>query len=376
MTNDKEGFLVPQIDEALCTGCKVCVDRCPENNNSVPFAQENKLPKVFGVKLKNDAVLKMSASGGVFSGIALKILESSGNAVFGCAFDENIVAKHICITNAKYLEPIQSSKYVQSDTGNTFSQAKHLLDSGKTVFYTGCPCQIAGLYAYLDKDYDNLLTAELICHGVPSPLLFKKYILWLEKKYGEKVHYYNFRTKDKHGWGLMTKVMTKSKTKFIDPNADPYFNSFLENKTFRECCYTCKYATQKRVGDITLGDFWGVKKFHPEFYDQRGISIVLINSDKGERFFRDVYNDFDIVVSSMEKAVTTQHNLKSPSHRHSLRGDVYKDINNDSVDIFASAELRPSKKKLIKVYLKQGIKLITPRFVLKLYKKCKAQIFR
>jgi coenzyme F420-reducing hydrogenase beta subunit len=295
--------------------------------------------KVIGARYKNDTILTKSASGGVFAGVASKILETSGNAVFGCAFDENIVAKHICVTDIKDIEPLQSSKYVQSNVGETYLHTKKLLDGGKTVFYTGCPCQIAGLYAFLEKDYVNLVTADLICHGVPSPLLFKRYIDTLSEKLCEKITYYNFRSKCKQGWKL--KVKTRAKTKTMLPNFDPYYNGFLSNKAHRECCYTCRYASTQRVGDITLGDFWGVDDFHPEFYDKRGVSVVLINSTKGEQLIQEISGAFEIIDSNLENIVKYQKNLQMPSQRHKYRDVVYKDIQQLDYNIFAEKTLRP-----------------------------------
>jgi coenzyme F420-reducing hydrogenase beta subunit len=221
MTEDAEGFLVPHINEAVCTDCGLCAAHCPQNAKPA----FHKVQKVLGARLKNDKVLSESASGGVFSGLAIKILnEYPGSAVFGCAFDEDLVARHICVTDITNIELLQSSKYVQSDINDTYLQVETLLKSGKAVFLSGTPCQIAGLYAYIRRDYDNLYTADLFCHGVPSPLLFKRYLERLGKLYGEKITFYDFRNKDKSGWGfrwrwrlgygLQIKVQTKTKTKY------------------------------------------------------------------------------------------------------------------------------------------------------------------
>jgi len=200
---------------------------------------QHKIIRVLGAKNKNDALRVKSASGGVFSGIATHILETPGNAVFGCAFDENIVARHVCATDINGLPPMQSSKYVQSDVGDTYKQAKNLLENGVTVLYSGAPCQIAALYAFLGGDYDNLLTVDFICHGVPSPLLFKRYIEWLGKKMKGTIINYNFRDKTHYGWGLVANAKTKKRQKTFFPKMDPYYITFYNNSTLRECCYSC-----------------------------------------------------------------------------------------------------------------------------------------
>jgi len=296
------------------------------------------------------------------------VLETPGNAVFGCAFDENFVARHICVTDVKGITPLQSSKYVQSDVGDTYVQAKDLLDKGKIVFYTGCPCQIAGLYAFLGRDYDNLLTADLICHGVPSPLLFKRYLDWLKKKYGGEIAYYDFRCKERNEWGCNIKLKIKNKVMHKKPSVDPYFSSFLDNRTHRDCCYICQYADSRRGADITLGDFWGIKNVHPEFYDPRGVSVVLVSTEKGAAFFEKAYKEFDIIESSFKNAAMSNRNLREPSPRHALRAAAYKGINDEAADIFKNPAYKISRKAFVLINVKESLKLILPRAVIKILK--------
>jgi len=371
MESDSEGFSVPKINEINCTDCGVCIARCPANDTE-KYKNKQHL-SVLGIRHKNDEILQKSASGGIFAGIAAKILETPENAVFGSAFDEKIVAKHVCIRDIKDIELCQSSKYVQSDTGDTYLQAKELLDDGNTVFYTGCPCQIAGLYAFLGKDYDLLLTIDLICHGVPSPLLFKKYIMRLGKKFGGEIIYYNFRCKEKSGWGI--KAKTKTKTKTIYPRLDPYYNSFLQNITHRECCYTCAYASRNRVGDITIGDFWGVELFHPRFHDARGVSVATINTSKGEKFFKSAHSDFEVLESSFSNASYMNKNLCNPSQRPPMRDLAYCGINDESLDIFCGGAYKIKTSDIIVTHIKQLIKKVAPSFALRAHKFIKHKIF-
>ena len=361
---------MPVINEASCTDCGICRERCPQNSR--PSFTNNECISVLGARYKDDELLKKSASGGVFIGIAAMILETPGNAVFGCAFDEDMVAHHVCVTGMKDIAPLQSSKYVQSDTGDTYLQAKAMLEESKTVFYTGCPCQIAGLYAFLGKDYDNLLTADLICHGVPSPLLFKRYMDRLGKQLGETVIYYDFRSKEKGGWGLknVTECKSRAKSKIAPLAASTYSYSFGERRVQRECCYSCKYTNANRVGDITIGDFWGIEAAHPKFFDSRGVSVVLINTSKGERFFNMVRSGFDVIESTYEKASAQQTNLREPSPRPAVRDNAYKGIDNEAVDIFKNAAFKIS----VKVRVKASIKQITPLFAIRFYKKMKRKL--
>jgi len=365
MCNDSEGFSVPQIDQTRCTDCGICENKCPENVR--PAFIENSCTKAFGARHKDDALRIKSASGGVFAGIAINILKNYNGAVFGCAFDNNIVARHICITDAKDIGLLQSSKYVQSDVSDTYLQAKNLLEQGKTVFYTGCPCQIAGLYAFLGKNYDNLLTADLICHGVPSPLLFKRYLGWLGKKLGGNVIYYNFRHKQKNEQGSFIMAKTKTKTKIIPKPNDVHYNAFNAARTLRESCYSCKYASANRVGDITLGDFWGIKDIHPEFRDSReAMSIVLVNNEKGERFVKEIYNEFYVVDSIVSKVLKSQRSLYVPKPRPELRDTAYAHINNETVNIFKEAAFKLSTKAVLKKYI--------PPFILKAFRAVKRKL--
>lgn len=367
--NDNEGFQCPHVDETRCINCNLCARRCPINNR--PEIKRDEHIRILGARLKDDMLLSKSASGGVFAGLALKVLETPGNAVFGCAYDDDMVARHICVTDVADMSPLQSSKYVQSDVGDTYLQVKTILDSGHIVLYSGTPCQIAGLYAFLARDYDNLLTVEVICHGVPSPLLFKKYIEWLEGKYGGKVEHHSFRDKERDGWGLLTRMKIRtirgSKNKTLEPQIDPYLNSFYHMYTFRESCYTCEYARSQRIADITLGDYWDIKKYHPEFYDFRGVSIVLTSSRKGEIFFKTAHNEFEVIETTFEKASAGNPNLYMPSNRPAQRDTIYLSIGDEANRIFNEGLFRIEAKGKIKYLIKQSV----PLSFLKLYRHCK-----
>lgn len=195
---DNEGFLYPTISKEKCINCGLCIRSCPASKAVVTKSNLNN-PVVYAAWNKVNNILNESSSGGVFSAIASYILKNNG-VVFGCSLEDNLVAKHIGIRNEVELYKLRGSKYVQSDTQDTFKQVRNILKEGKQVFYTGTPCQIAGLKSFLARPYDNLITADLICHGVPSPKVFKEYLNMLEKKHGGKVVYFKFRDKEKYGW--------------------------------------------------------------------------------------------------------------------------------------------------------------------------------
>lgn len=206
---DKEGFQVPVINAKICVDCGLCQKRCPQNTETVKFPVKD----VYAARDKDNEEIHRSASGGVFAVAARHIL-SNGGYVVGAAYENHYEVSHILINDLSDLAKLQSSKYVQSNTQDTYSRVKELLNAGNTVLYSGTPCQIGGLKAYLHKDYENLVTMEVICHGVPSPKLFQRYIRWTEKRLKGKLLFFDFRDKN-YGWGLdyMTKTKTKTKTK-------------------------------------------------------------------------------------------------------------------------------------------------------------------
>lgn len=261
MKFSSEGFLEPFIDLDQCVDCGLCQRRCPQNNLKVYPLSE----KVFAVKSKNDKELYKSASGGAFAALARYFLEQNGVCV-GASYYKGWNVGHKIIRSLDDLPSLQSSKYVQSDTLHTYSEVRCLLSQGIKVLYSGTPCQIAGLNSFLGNvDKSNLLTIDLICHGVPSIKLFKSYIQWLEHRYGEPIIDFNFRDKSS-GWGLNVKIKTKTKTKTRSCVIDPYYYHFLKGDTYRECCYRCSYSRPERVGDVTIGDFGGIESILPDFF--------------------------------------------------------------------------------------------------------------
>ncbi len=333
---DEEGFMVTKIDENACVKCGVCIKKCPQN--ALPV---KKVPiRVVGLRYKNNDVLKGSASGGVFMALACRVLDEGG-VVVGAAYLEDWKVRHIIVDDKAFLYKLQSSKYVQSDTFHTFSDVEKELIKGRQVLYSGTPCQIGGLYSYLKKEYDNLLTIDLICHGVPSPRLFQKYINWLEAKKHETVLYYNFRDKSS-GWGLGCKIKTKTKTITKYATRDPYYYHFLKGDIYRECCYRCNYCTRDRIGDITIGDYWGIEKEHPEFYSAKGVSLALINTSRGISVLNDAEDLFYIQESTFEKAAKANHNLSYPTERLSKRNTIYLRMNELTIDEYFEKELKYS----------------------------------
>lgn len=360
MEKDGEGFLYPVVDDAVCVECGLCIKHCPIMTDA-PRCSE---PKVYAAKYKDKETAFKSTSGGLFVPIAKDIL-SNGGVVFGCAYDENLVAKHIAVENENELYRLQSSKYVQSDTREIYEQVKNLLKSGRKVLFSGTGCQVAGLRTFLSKDYDNLLTVDIVCHGVPSPELFKNYIGYMGKKLGGSLTSYNFRNKEKRGWDLYYKAENAKKSKSDYGFFDPYYNAFLRCKTYRESCYECKFANKNRVGDITLADYWGIQKFHPEFFDENGVSLVLVNTEKGKNCLDTIKQQLEIIESDYDKASVMNSNLVHPSKRPECRDTIYEGFDSGDFETYVKTKLafKINPKTKIKKMIPLGVK----RFLKKLH---------
>ena len=348
---DEEGFLYPSVDEKFCIDCGLCTKHCPAMLNLT-----EKEPKAFfAVRLKDSSVIMESSSGGIFAGLAEYIIENGGT-VFGCAFNENLQAQHIKVNNYKDLQALKKSKYVTSNTLRTYSEVSEILkeEPKKFVLYTGTPCQIHGLYSFLGKTPDNLFTADIICHGVPSQKLFDKYLEWLGKKQCGKILYYGFRDKDVAGWACAGKAKTKTKTKTINGAIDPYYSSFMRGDTYRYSCYKCPFTNiRKRPADITMGDFWGIEFSHPGFYSNKGVSCCLINTEIGRKLFEKTVEKFDYIETSGEKITFLNGNLLHPTAKPSVRESIYNGIDEIPADKFIRRLYAPIHKRIIRYFISQ-----------------------
>ena len=276
MEEDEEGFLYPLVDTAICTDCKMCEKVCPnlaESDKREPIV-------IFAAKNNDDDIREQSSSGGIFSIFAEQIL-AEGGVVFGAKFDKEWEVMHSFSETQEELAEFRGSKYVQSRIGNSYAHAKKFLMQGRKVLFSGTPCQIAGLRLFLRKDFENLLTIDFICHGTPSPLVWRRY---LDKKGKETLKELKFRNK-KYGW----KQFSLSLTKEIDNksveyaktlNEDTFLRGFLRDLYLRPSCHQCPVKDLRSGSNITIADFWGIDATYPEQDDDRGYSLVLLNDDK------------------------------------------------------------------------------------------------
>ena len=276
MSVDSNGFIVPIVNDK-CISCHLCEKVCPID---VPITHREQ--KVFSFINSNKNILIDSSSGGVFPAVAEYILSKNG-IVFGCVLDENNNAIHKSATTMDGVKSMQGSKYVQSNIGNTYKEAKECLKEGRFVLFTGTPCQIHGLYTFLNDSYPNLLTIDIICHGVPNQVMLSNELKWMESNASSNINNLLFRDKKVNGWNLVGSVNANGGKKLFYPANNPYYYYFDRGSIYRDSCYTCKYACLDRIGDLTIGDFWGIEKFK-ECKTRKisnGVSLVIANSSKG-----------------------------------------------------------------------------------------------
>jgi coenzyme F420-reducing hydrogenase beta subunit len=317
MRSDVEGFLYPVVEMEACVKCGLCEEVCPLNqqtDSTTHVIYDDTV--VYAVKHQNEAVRACSSSGGVFTAVSDLVLEGGG-VIYGAAFDTSFKIGHRKAETSAERDAFRKAKYVQSDLKNTFSEIQGFLKAGRTVLFTGTPCQVAGLNGFLRQEYCHLITCDLVCHGVPSPKLFSDYCAFVEKKYRSKLKQYDFRPKSK-GWRDYNPTASFENGEKIGGTfvLNTFIKIFFTHLAFRPACYSCKYTSFNRPADLTLADFWGVEQHYPAFDDNRGISLLLINSSKGQEAFEKIKGQFFYIKST--KQACMQQNLHSPSQP---RGD-------------------------------------------------------
>lgn len=321
MAIDDEGFEYPEIDITKCTNCNICRKVCPFNENF----QKQSLELVYAVKNANEDIREVSSSGGIFTAISDWILDNKG-IVYGAMYDKNFDVVHGRATTKEERNQFRGSKYVQSRLDDIFVQVKEDLSNNKYVLFTGTPCQSAGLKSYIGNKTDShrLILCDLVCHGVPSAKIFKEYLAFMEKKAGKKIKHINFRDK-KSGWHSSELKIIFHDNDSISENLKEgiYYKLYFNRLIVRPSCNKCFFADFNRVSDITIADFWGIEKSLPQFDDDKGISLVLINSKKGEDLFEKIKSN--IVYMESNKSDCLQPQLKGPANESVSRNKFWKE---------------------------------------------------
>lgn len=344
MQPDHEGFLYPQIDASICTNCGLCLKTCELK------AFYDNPQKVFACWTKDDELRARSSSGGVFTALAELIIVDGGyvsGVGYNKDFDEVI---HKIVNNQSDLDDLRRSKFIQSNKYDVFQQVKILLKEEKAVLFVGTPCEVGGLRQFLRKNYDNLLTCDIICGCTSSQKVYKKYIDFLKEKYRANVTSVNFKDKRK-GWrGKAIAVMFDNGEEYYNSILDDdYTVSFHSRFNIRPSCFDCKYRNLQRVSDITLGDFWAVEKYNADYDDNKGTSFIMTNTLKGEQYVSKMQNMF---VHQMDVDIENySSNYNWCMHKNPIAPDedariaFYSDLDNMSFDKLAEKHLAKIKEE-------------------------------
>lgn len=329
MRPDSEGFLHPIINQEKCVDCGLCVKVCPVLNKPHFYSSS----KVYAAFNKDVEVRKKSSSGGMFYALAQKVV-FQGGCVVGAMFKDNFVLEHAIASSIEDVLPMMGSKYVQSNISDTlYKDIKVLLIQGKKVLFTGTPCQVAACKQFIPSQlHEKLILVDIVCHGVPSQLLFRDYLKKLGCKMQTNVNEFNFRIRE--GWGVAPSFSGSNNSHMPLVGKDNlYMALFLNGYVFRNNCYSCQYAQSQRVSDITIADFWGVGEEKPYMHDKKyGISLLLVNSAKGEKIVNSLSDTITIEERTLSEAIKINVNLRKSSPRPIYRNTIYSYALNHSID--------------------------------------------
>ncbi len=306
MQPDAMGFLYPVVDTDKCVDCGLCEKVCDFNDH---YDTDLNLPQpdAYAARHKDMKEVETSRSGAAFIAISDYVLENGG-VVYGAGYTDHFRVVHKRATTKEERDEFKGSKYVQSNMNTVFRQVKKDLKDGLTVLFSGTPCQTAGLNSYIGKKLrEHLILVDIVCHGVPGPYLWRDYIAYLEKKQGDKICWVNFRDKQEYGWKAHHETF-----EFVNSGKMSFTYLFYQHIMFRPSCGRCHYANTRRPSDITIADFWGWEKTDSNINkDDKGVSLILINTDKGRRLFNVVREHMTIIPAKLENCI--QPNLRYPS---------------------------------------------------------------
>lgn len=322
MQEDEEGFLYPVMEKEKCLDCHKCEKVCPVGNENMV----DEKTKTFVGYCKNEEIRRKSSSGGIFSVIAEWIIQQNG-VVFGAAFDEKFEVHHIAVETKEKLGKLRGSKYVQSRLENTYPEAKQYLEMKRKVLFTGTACQIAGLKKYLNKEYENLYTVDVLCHGVPSPKIWRMYLEDKKEQYHATIEKIEFRNKNT-GWKNYSVNMEFSDMQryCVHFYEDKYMRMFLDNIDLRPSCYACHFKGFPRISDLTIGDSWGIENHMPDMDDDKGTSIILINSFNGMKMFEAIKENLIVKEAELDETLPPTADSRRPVEMHPNRKKYWEGV--------------------------------------------------
>ncbi len=350
MQPDAEGFLRPVLNEDLCISCGICAKTCPMNDESRAALKYNTSKESYACIHKEKTVAAESSSGGAFTAIAEAFCDGE-YLVFGAQWGDDFYVYHSSASDVKNLSKFRKSKYIPSDTKQTFAEAKQALKEGKKVLFTGTPCQIAGLKLFVgEKLSENLLTIDFSCHGVGNPSIFKRYVKEIGEAKNKKVTGYEFRFKAR---SLSAYSCVSSRFTFEDKThlvryKDPWFRGFVSALFKRESCYSCPFAKIARISDLTIADYWGIERISKNFNSGKGVSLLLANTPKGESVLSKLPNNMTLEAFSLESCLTYNIPLNHKVERTPKTAIFRKNLENNSVEeSILNALGRPTKLQII-----------------------------
>lgn len=363
MKLDSEGFYRPVIDSKICIHCGLCERICPWNNlvdnpNDAKFE-----PKTLAAYAKDEYIRLQSSSGGIFTVLAKKILDDHG-VVVGVAQLDRIHFAHIIVENIDDLAKLRGSKYVLADVGCVYRKVRSLLKTGRKILFSGTPCQVAALYSVLGNcaKSANLFTIDIVCHGMPSVKVFEKYIVELEKKNNSDLDWVKFRDKS-DGWGRYALLhrFKSEKEVFVHACRSDYMRLFVSRICQNKSCVECKYRKLPRIADITLGDFWGVSKYHPHMNDNKGTSVVLLNTTHGMDLFSFVEKQVTMCESRVEYAVANNPCIVKSGMCHPKRTEFFLDLDKITFNQLIKKYFpKQSMMKRLFLHLRSFLRILKP----------------
>ena len=374
LKEDGEGFLYPHVNSDECIDCGLCEKVCPELHHG-----ERHIPlEVYAAKNKDESIRMQSSSGGIFTLLAEKVIQEGG-VVFGAAFDVNWEVMHTYAETMEGLVDFRNSKYMQSRIGTAYQDAERFLKMGRKVLFSGSPCQIKGLKLFLRKGYDNLIAVDFICHGVPSPRVWREYLKeTIARKGGKnsvlpypmpckaKIHSVDFRSKST-GWKKYSFALTLSETSVEGVkntvllssvfSENPFMRAFLADLILRPSCYSCPSKSGRSGSDLTIADYWAIPRVAPEFDDDKGVSLVLVQTEKGKSFYQSLKEKTTFIVTSYQEAQGANGGFKEKTPMHPKRSRFFTEFaqSDDIIGLIDRTLRIPLYRKLLKK-VKNGIK--------------------
>ena len=374
LKEDGEGFLYPHVNSDECIDCGLCEKVCPELHHG-----ERHIPlEVYAAKNKDESIRMQSSSGGIFTLLAEKVIQEGG-VVFGAAFDVNWEVMHTYAETMEGLVDFRGSKYMQSRIGTAYQDAEYFLKQGRKVLFSGSPCQIKGLKLFLRKNYDNLIAVDFICHGVPSPKVWREYMKeTIARKSGKNsvlpypipckigIDTVDFRSKST-GWKKFSFALTLSETSVEGVkntvllssvfSENPFMRAFLADLILRPSCYSCPSKSGRSGSDLTIADYWAIPQVAPEFDDDKGVSLVLVQTEKGKSFYQSLKEKTTFIVTSYQEAQGANGGFKEKTPMHPKRSRFFTEFaqSDDIIGLIDRTLRIPLYRKLLKK-VKNGIK--------------------